>query len=67
MKSSALISCFCTYEMFQSKNPNFPYNEYSSFDLDNTSEDECKAELRFVKNDLPVLAEALQIPPIHVL
>jgi len=50
--------------MFQSvKNPNFPYNEYSSFDLDNMSEDECKAELRFVKNDLPVLAEALQIPP----
>ena len=53
--------------MFQSKNPNFPYNEYSSFDLDNTSEDECKAELRFIKNDLPVLAEALQIPPICVL
>jgi len=55
------------YEMFPSKNPHFPYNEYSSFDLDNMSEDEYKAELRFIKNDLPDHAEALQIPPLHVL
>ena len=51
------------YEMFPSKNPNFPYDEYARFDLDNMSEAECKAEFRFEKNDLPVLAEALQIPP----
>ena len=51
------------YEMFPSKNPNFPYHEYSRFDLDNMSEAECKAEFRFDKKDLPVLAEALQIPP----
>ena len=51
------------YEMFMSKNPNFPYHEYSRFDLDNMSEPECKAEFKFNKNDLPVLAEALQIPP----
>ena len=51
------------YEMFQSKNPNFPYDEYARFDLENMSEAECKAEFRFEKNDLPVLAEALQIPP----
>ena len=51
------------YEMFPSKNPNFPYDEYSRFDLDNMSEAECKAEFRFHKKDLPVLAEALQIPP----
>ena len=51
------------YEMFQSKNPNFPYDEYARFDLENMSEAKCKAEFRFEKNDLPVLAEALQIPP----
>lgn len=51
------------YEMFQSKNPNFPYDEYDRFDLDNMSEAECKAEFRFEKKDLPALAEALRIPP----
>ena len=51
------------YEMFPSKNPNFPYQGYSRFDLDNMDEAECKAEFRFDKKDLPVLAEALQIPP----
>ena len=51
------------YEMFPSKNPNFPYHEYGRFDLDNMNEAECKAEFRFDKKDLPVLAEALQIPP----
>jgi len=50
------------YDMFPSKNPNFPYEEYSRFDLDSISEAECKAEFRFNKSDLPVLAEALQIP-----
>ena len=51
------------YEMLPSKNPNFPYDKYSRFDLDDMSEAECKAEFRFDKKDLPVLAEALQIPP----
>ena len=50
------------YEMFPSKNPIFPYDKYSSCDMDNMSEAESKAEFRFNKNDLPVLAEALQIP-----
>ena len=48
------------YEMFPSKNPNFSFDEYSRFDLDNMSEAECKAEFRFDKKDL---AEALEIPP----
>ena len=45
--------------MFPSKNPNFPYNEYSRFDVDNN-----KAEFRFDK-ELPVLAGALQILPSY--
>ena len=51
------------YDMFPSKNPSFPYHEYARFDLDNMSEADCKADFRFEKKDLPVLAEALQIPP----
>ena len=50
-------------DFFPSKNPNFPYEEYSRFNLDNMSEAECKAAFRFNKDDLPVLAEALQIRP----
>jgi len=50
-------------ELFPSKNPNFPYEEYSRFNLDNMSEAQCKAAFRFIKDDLPVLAEALQIRP----
>jgi len=46
-----------------SKNPNFPYEEYGRFNLDNMREAECKAAFRFDKDDLPVLAEALQIRP----
>ena len=53
--------------MFQSKTPNFPYDEYCRFDLDNMSEAECKAEFRFDKKDLPVLAEAFQISPSSTL
>ena len=35
--------------MFTSKNPNFPHDEYSSFDLDpDMSEAGCKAEFRFI-------------------
>ena len=33
------------YEMFPSKNPNFPYDEYSRFDLDNMSEAECRIQV----------------------
>ena len=52
------ISWFCT-KFFSSENPNFPYDEYSRFDVDNVSEAECKAEFRFDKKDLPVLAEVV--------
>jgi len=48
------------YKMFLLKKPNFLYD---SFELDNMSEAECKAEFRFNKNGLPVLDEAMQIPP----
>jgi len=51
--------------LFPSKNPNFPYEEYSRFNLDNMSEAECKTAFRFNKDDSfqYVLAEGLQIRP----
>ena len=50
------------YEGNFSKNPEFPYEEYEMFDLDAMDDTECKAEFRFRKNEIPRLAEALDIP-----
>ena len=50
------------YDINSSKNPDFPYWRYQKFDLDNFSDEECKAEFRFLKNDIYLLQEALQIP-----
>ena len=44
------------------KNPEFPYEDYERFDLDAMDDTECKAEFRFTKNEIPRLAEALDIP-----
>ena len=51
------------YETFQSKNPDFDYESFPSFDLDGISSADCYAEFRFEKQDIPLLAEALQLPP----
>ena len=50
------------YDLNSSKNPNFPYWQYDLFDLDKLCDDECKAEFRFLKNDIYVLKDVLQIP-----
>ena len=50
------------YEQNTSKNPCCPYEEYSDLLLEDIDPAECKAEFRFEKNDLPLLAEALHIP-----
>ena len=50
------------YEGNFSKNPEFPYEEYEMFDLYAVDDMECKAEFRFRKNEIPRLAEALDIP-----
>lgn len=42
-----------------SRNPDFSYDLYERFDLDNMEEAECKAEFRFNKNDIPILADVL--------
>ena len=43
-------------------NPDFPYDCYGSFDLNEMDDSECLAEFRFHKNDVPILLEALQLP-----
>ena len=50
------------YDLNRSKNPHFPYWRYDRFDLDRLSDDECNAELRFLKNDIYNLQEILGIP-----
>ena len=51
------------YDAYQSKNPDFNYQQYEPFNLDNIDSAECKADFRIEKADLPRLAEALQLPP----
>ena len=50
------------YDVNTSKNADFPYDCYGSFDLNEMDDSECLAEFRFHKNDVPVLLEALQLP-----
>ena len=40
-------------------NPEFNFTSYNRFELDDMDTPECKANFRFEKHDLPVLAEAL--------
>ena len=50
------------YDINSTKNPDFPYWKYEKFDLENMTDDECQAQLSFLKNDIYFVQEALQIP-----
>ena len=50
------------WDLHDSKNLDFPYEDYGRFDLDEMDDSECSAEFRVKKRDLPDLAAALQIP-----
>ena len=50
------------WDLHDSKNLDFPYEDYGRFDLDEMDDSECLAEFRVKKRDLPDLAAALQIP-----
>ena len=50
------------WDLHESKNLDFPYEEYGRFDLDEMDDSECFAEFIVKKRDLPDLAAALQIP-----
>ena len=49
------------YEKHFSKNPQFPYDQYKLFNVDAQDDAKCKAEFRFRKTEIPLLAEALDI------
>ena len=51
------------YNINQSKNLDFPYWKYHSFSLNEMTEEECIAELRFHKADIARLQRALNLPP----
>ena len=50
------------HEQYKSASLDLPYSSYPLFDLDDMEDDECLAEFRVRKRDIPALAEALQIP-----
>ena len=45
-----------------SKNPDFLYWSYKNFDFNNMSDDECKSEFRFLRNDIDRLINVCQLP-----
>ena len=47
------------YDAYESTNSIYPYWEYDEFSLDPLSSDECLADFRVEKDDIPRLAEAL--------
>ena len=50
------------FDINTSKNRNFEYWIYNAFNLEEISDDDCLAEFRFQKNDIPRLVTALQLP-----
>jgi len=54
---------FCLlYDINKPTNPDFPYWQYSHFELDMLCDDECRAKFRFLKkNDIYLLKDALEI------
>jgi hypothetical protein len=57
---------FVLYEEHFPNNPEFPYEQYELFDMDAVDDTECKAEFRFRKTEIQLLAEALDIPKTFV-
>ena len=47
------------YEQYKSPSLDLPYSSYPLFDRDDMEGDECLAEFRVKKRDIPALAQAL--------
>ena len=54
------------YDLYSSQNLDLPCDLYPHFDLQNLTEDECVAEFRFRKTDIPRLSQALRIPDVII-
>ena len=53
-------------EEFTPKNPNFCHEQYNRLSLQDMNDDECLAEFRFKKRDLPLLLDVLQLPDYFI-
>ena len=54
------------YDLYSPQNLDLPCDLYPHFDLQNLTEDECVAEFRFRKTDIPRLSQALRIPDVII-
>ena len=52
------------YEAYRPSNPPFPHPAYGKFSLANKDPAECKADFRVEKRDIPLLLDALRVPPV---
>ena len=52
--------------LYSLQNLDLPCDLYPRFDLQNLTEDECLAEFRFRKTDIPRLSQALRIPDVII-
>ena len=50
------------YDVNTSKNPDFPYENYGKFDLNDIDDSRGLSEFRFRKSELPDLSETLHLP-----
>ena len=52
------------YDTCRPRNLPFPHSAYEKFSLANKDPAECKADFRVEKRDIPLLADALTVPPV---
>ena len=52
-------------ELVKPRNRDLLYWAYESFDLEKLSDDECLEEFRFLRNDIYILRELLNIPDVY--
>jgi hypothetical protein len=50
------------YDAGKPKNPDIPYFAYNDFNLDNMTDNECKTEFRFYRNDIYNLIDVFRVP-----
>ena len=50
------------YDLYSSKDLDFPYDAYAPCDLEELDDAECVAEFRFRKRDVRALADVLRVP-----
>ena len=51
-------------DTYRPRNLPFPHSGYEKFSLANTDPAECKVDSRVEKRDIPLLVDALTVPPV---